>query len=302
MRRIPSLFRDPRRRIPAVLVTLVLVSALAALTVSLVRGGGGVRWHQAADTTAEATRSRGPARHVPAPPTRDPVQVSPHGRRSAAPPPAAVAPDPMGVRYLFDGGYDDQRGILPLRTTSAGGAIAMVPHDSGRALRFPRPCEHYGAPDCARVVLESGPAPFLNPGTGPIRFGATIQLAAEETTKGANVLQKGYSIGRSQFKLQVDGHAGYPSCVLVGVGSSRIHAAVADRSVADGQWHRVGCVREGASLTVSVDGVPAGAVSLPTTLSVQNDDPLRVGGKGNSANNDQFNGAVDDVYVIPGPQ
>jgi hypothetical protein len=213
-----------------------------------------------------------------------------------------VAPDPIGVRYRFDQGFADDRGVLPLRMSSAGGAIAMVPHDSGQALRFPRPCEHYGAPDCARVVLESGPATFLNPGTGPIRFGATIQLAAEETTKGANVLQKGFSIGRSQFKLQVDGRAGHPSCVLAGVGSSQIYTAMADRSVADGRWHRVGCVREGPSLTVSIDDVPAGAVSLPTTLSVHNDDPLRVGGKGNSANNDQFNGTVDDVYVIPGPQ
>ena len=209
--------------------------------------------------------------------------------------------EPTGVRYRFDGGLGDDRGVLPLRVASAGGAIAMVDRAGGRAVRFPPPCERYGARECARVVLESGPASFLNPGAGPIRFGAAIRMSDGETTEGANVLQKGYSIGHSQFKLQVDGVRGRPSCVLVGVASSRIYAAIADRSVANGRWHTVDCVRDGASLTVSVDGVLAGSVSLPTTLSVYNDDPLRVGGKGSSANNDQFNGALDDVYVDPGP-
>jgi hypothetical protein len=202
----------------------------------------------------------------------------------AAPAPADTTwHEPSGVRYRFDGGLGDDRGVLPLRVASAGGAIAMVDRDGGRAVRFPPPCERYGARECARVVLESGPASFLNPGTGPIRFGAAIRMSDGE------------------FKLQVDGLAGRPSCVLVGVGSSQICAAITDRSVANGRWHTIACVRDGGSLTVSVDGARAGSVSLPTTLSVHSDDPLRVGGKGSSANNDQFNGVLDDVYVDPGP-
>jgi hypothetical protein len=31
-----------------------------------------------------------------------------------------------------------------------------------------------------------------------------------------------------------------------------------------------------------------------------NDDPLRIGGKGTSANNDQFHGALDDIFVSIG--
>jgi hypothetical protein len=130
-----------------------------------------------------------------------------------------------------------------------------------------------------------------------LRFGAVVRIAPNETSKGENVLQKGYSTGGSQFKLQVDGAAGRPSCVLVGTASPRIYLAQSSVSVADGQWHAVDCVRVGGSLTLSVDGVVRGSVSLPTALSVSNDQPLRIGGKGNSPNNDQFVGSLDDVYV-----
>jgi hypothetical protein len=287
---------------------LLLLVALAALGTSMTRDHQAVSWRGSAGSGPAPTGPAAEAAAVAAPPTRDPVQATPGVGRTGAPGrPAAAAPAADAgagavVRYTFDTGLADVNGLLPLRMVSRGGRVTMMDRAGGKAVRFPPPCERYGADDCARVVLESGPAPFLNPGTGPVSFGATVLMSPKETTKGANVLQKGYSVGRSQFKLQVDGHAGRPSCVLVGVGSSRIFAVIADRTVADGQWHRVGCVRSGASLTVTIDDVLAGSVSLPTTLSVHNDDSLRIGGKGNSPNNDQFTGAVDDVYVIAGPQ
>jgi hypothetical protein len=53
---------------------------------------------------------------------------------------------------------------------------------------------------------------------------------------------------------------------------------------------------------VTIDNATVGHVALPTTLSVENEDPLRVGGKGGAPNNDQFNAILDEVYVYPGPQ
>ena len=150
------------------------------------------------------------------------------------------------------------------------------------------------------MILESGPAGLLNPGTARLRYGATIWMAPTDTTEGANVLQKGYSVGDSQFKLQVDGVAGRPSCVMVGTDSPHIYVAPADVTVANGQWHAVDCARAGGSLTVSVDGQVRGRVALPTTLSVHNGDPLRIGGKGAGVDNDQFTGVVDDVHVQVG--
>jgi Concanavalin A-like lectin/glucanases superfamily len=211
--------------------------------------------------------------------------------------PGANAPR-VDVRYRFDAGATGDRGPLPLHEVSARGELSTVEHGDGLAVRFPAPCARYAAPDCPRVVLESGPAGWLNPGTAPITYGAAILMTPSETTEGANVLQKGYSVRDSQFKLQVDGVAGRPSCVMVGTASAHIYAAVADVTVANGRWHTVDCSRTGGSLTVSVDGQVRGQVSLPTTLSVYNGDPLRIGGKGTTVNNDQFTGVVDDAYVL----
>jgi hypothetical protein len=137
----------------------------------------------------------------------------------------------------------------------------------------------------------------LNPGRLPIRYGASVRLAADETTKGENVLQKGYSAHGSQYKLQIDGLPGRPSCVLVDDVRPEIHVALSTISVADGRWHTLECRRSGTALTILVDGITRGATTVPATLSVLNHIPLSVGGKGSFTDNDQFQGALDDVWV-----
>jgi hypothetical protein len=86
----------------------------------------------------------------------------------------------------------------------------------------------------------------------------------------------------------------------VGTDSRRIFIVTAGVSVADGQWHAVECSRTKTLLTISVDGVLTGQINVPASLSIVNGDPLRIGGKGLSANNDQFHGALDDVFVSIG--
>lgn len=205
----------------------------------------------------------------------------------------AVASAPTVTRYGFEG-----EGLALQVHAAAGGAVATEAHGGGLAVRFPPPCAQYRDPTCPRVILETSFA--ANPGTGPLRYGATVRLAARETSDGENVLQKGFSHGHSQFKLQIDGTGGQPSCVLVGTFSRRIHAVTAAVSVADGQWHTVECVRSGTSLSVLVDGAASGQTTVPAGLSIVNSDPLRIGGKGLSPNNDQFHGALDDVFVSIG--
>ncbi len=208
-------------------------------------------------------------------------------------PPPATSPSPaeLAVRYGFDTGL---AGLI--ERTVNGAAVAEVPHGSGRAVAFPGPCADYAAARCPRVILEGDRV--LNPGTRNFRWGASILMTAADTTEGSNVVQKGWSTGGGQYKLQVDGHAGRPSCVLVGSGARQpIHVALAAVSVADGRWHTVDCARTAGLLTIAVDGVPAGSVAVPTDLAVVNDQPLRIGGKGTSPNDDQFSGSLDDVYV-----
>ena len=269
---------------------------LAAVTLVVAAGGWALRRGPAG--------SAGPAPSPALSSGRAPASAVVSGAATATElvhPVASGQPAHPGVRYTFDSGITgpvlDDAGRLPLRIRRAGGELSTVPHDGGLAVRFPRPCEHYGAQSCARAILQSGPAEFLNPGRGAFTYGASVLVGPDETSKGANVVQKGFSVGDSQFKLQVDGAAGYPSCVIVGTAGPTIYVALASLTVADGRWHRVECARRDALLTVAVDGQVKGRSAIPSSLSMVNADPLCIGGKGTSANNDQFAGAIDDVFV-----
>jgi hypothetical protein len=213
----------------------------------------------------------------------------------------AAAATGDAVRYTFDG-------PAPLADVSGhghhlspvsrhGGAFSTVAHGAGSALAFPPPCD---AEPCPRIALRAPSTTGLNPGRLPLRYGAAVRLSADETTTGENVLQKGYSAVGSQYKLQIDGAAGRPSCVLVGDRRPVIHLAASEIGVADDRWHTLECRRAGPRLTILVDGVPRGATTVPAGLSVRNHLPFSVGGKGSFADNDQFQGMLDEVWVAIG--
>jgi hypothetical protein len=95
--------------------------------------------------------------------------------------------------------------------------------------------------------------------------------------------------------VQVDGLAGHPN--RVPAGTTQIYRVIAPVDVADGRWHDLGRRRSCSVLAISVDGVPCGAMNVPARLSIVNNYPLRIGGKGTNPHNDQFAGQIDDVYV-----
>jgi hypothetical protein len=205
----------------------------------------------------------------------------------------------MVAKYDFDGRTgavidDSGHGHTMRLVSSRGGRLRVVRHGSGQAMQFPARCS--GA-KCPHAVLQSPHSPDLNPGRRPILFGATIRLPAKQTTKGQNVVQKGYSKKGSQYKLQIDGLMGRPSCVLVDTAKGGIHLARSAISVADGAWHAVQCRRIGTSFTVLIDGAVRGVTQVPGTLTVANKAPLSIGGKGAYRDNDQFQGALDDVWI-----
>jgi len=212
----------------------------------------------------------------------------------------AAAGGTLVARYGFDGGRsssitDESGNGHTLRLiTGNGGTVSTVRHGAGHALRFPAKCT--GKKVCPHAALQSPSAANLNPGTRPISYGAKVLLSPGQTSKGQNVVQKGYSATSSQYKLQVDGAAGRASCVLVGArpGIKLVTSAV---SVADGNWHAVECRRTATALTVLVDGAVRGNRTLVPGLSVANDRPLSIGGKGAYFDNDQFQGTLDDVWV-----
>jgi hypothetical protein len=200
---------------------------------------------------------------------------------------------------IADGTFDDGsgHGHLLRAVVRNGGKIVMSPHGTGQALTFPPKCT---GTTCPRLVLQAADTPDLNPGSGPLSYGAGILLAPAETSSGENVLQKGFSTGGGQYKLQVDGVSGKPSCGMSDKTASTLYLARSRTSIADGKWHAVECRRTGPTLAVYVDDQLESSIAIPTGLSVVTTQPFSLGGKGVGANNDQFHGSLDDVWIHVG--
>ena len=185
-----------------------------------------------------------------------------------------------------------------MQVVSGGTLRSVVGVDGTRAVRFPAPCS---AAPCPKAMISIADRPSLDPGTASFEWGATIKLKATETSKGANVLQKGlFNQVGGQWKLQVDGGAGHPSCILSGTrpdGTSQRTTLVSTTSIANGRWHQVTCRRTATDVTIVTDGVVTGTAAA-TAVNVSSSAPVTVGAKSVKAqNNDQFFGILDDVFM-----
>jgi hypothetical protein len=216
-----------------------------------------------------------------------------------------VAGGPVQLRYTFDNGVGrpitDTNGGHELKPLGQnGGSLHLVPEGRGLALDYPDRCALPRERDCPRAILQGTRDDSLNPGRRPLQYGASVLMTHADLADGANVVQKGYSVGgTSQFKLQVDHRMGHPSCVIAG-NHRRIYRAEPVVDVADGRWHNLACVRTSTSLTLIVDGVARASTPVPPTLSIANAEPLRVGGKGPNKGNDQYAGEIDNVFLSIG--
>jgi hypothetical protein len=199
--------------------------------------------------------------------------------------------------------FSDATGGLSvgLLVVSSGGGVDVVDGPAGRgsAIAFPPVCA--GPESCPRSMVEVALTPELDPGERDFEFGATVWLDPDQTTAGSNIVQRGrFGSEGGQWKLQVDGAKGQPSCVVRGTESGPeplvVRAAV---SVADSAWHRVVCRRDAEGVSIEVDGEVVREAGR--TGSVTNDAPLRIGAPGVSEDDDQFHGRLDDVYLLIEP-
>lgn len=193
---------------------------------------------------------------------------------------------------------DSGQGSNGVVQVAHGGTLRVVAGVGGsRALRFPARCT---AEPCANAMVRIPDAPALDPGTAAFEWGASVSLTSAETAKGSNVLQKGrYDDPGGQWKLQVDGAAGLPSCIVSGRradGSLQRTKVTSSVSIASGGWRKVTCRRTASTLSVVVDGVTR---SVPTSpVRVESAAPVTVGAKAVAPwDNDQFHGAVDELFM-----
>jgi hypothetical protein len=273
--------------------TLARVGAVAA---ALLLGVGVVTAVHLSSASA-----RPPLEPFPAPPTGGVLSNAGTFSAHAEPGRVGIADAPVTISYTFDRGVDqpitDTHGGHELHPLGQnGGALRLVPQGGGLAVEYPDRCTLQRERDCPRAILEGERDDALNPGARPVRYGASILMTHADLADGANVMQKGYSVGGvSQFKLQVDHRQGHPSCVIA--SRARIYRAEPPIDVADGAWHDLTCARSANRLVMIVDGVSLASVPVPPSLSIANAEPLRVGGKGANRGNDQFAGRLDNVFL-----
>ncbi len=302
----------PSRRARRLISPFGAVTAVAVLGAGLVVAGYVVNQQDAPNRPADALTGPTAAASGSLAPTVPAGPVPVAGVLTGSPAPTATkangtggsavatATAPISLRYTFDHGLGraiaDVDGRFPLRPISQNdGTLAFTPRDAGLAMQFPPRCQ-LAEQQCPRAILEGSRIDAFNPGTRPMSYGASVLMTRDDLGDGANVMQKGYSVGGvSQFKLQVDHLAGHPSCVIA--GPKKIHKVESKVDIADGTWHTVTCTRSGARLSIAVDGVDGGSVFVPPSLSIANAEPLRIGGKGANRGNDQFAGQIDDVHL-----
>lgn len=175
---------------------------------------------------------------------------------------------------------------------SGRGQIKRVAGVTGRAAKFPRKCK-----GCGRAIIEASDDRGLDPRKRAFRFGAAVRVTDGQATGGKdpNIIQKGLINQRGgQWKLELVGAR--PRCVIQGRGGKVLVSASVP--IDDGRWHTLECARVGRTVTLRIDGAVANQ-STGFTGRIINDAPIRLGGKGVGANsgNDQYRGALDNVYV-----
>jgi hypothetical protein len=195
--------------------------------------------------------------------------------RTTAPKPAAPKPsahaspsspsDAYTISYGFDRGAANLNAALHdaprlVVRSTNGGAIRTTKHAGGAAIGFPPVCAHPGTASCKRVVLETA------------GNGARLNPGSRRVQFGATL------------RMRADQTSDGENIVQKGFASGG----------------SVRCDLHAGALSITVDGTVRGRASVPATLVVSNSDQLRIGGKGTSANNDEFDGDLDDVWVTIG--
>ena len=197
-------------------------------------------------------------------------------------------------------------------SSTAGGEVRPEPdrYGSGHSLRL-EPFRPDRAAEPAVVVVEAlGGDDPTDPGRGDFSFGAEFVLDAHRgvssTDNGDNLVQRGLFGEDAQYKIQLDDAR--PTCRVNGSeGSVTVRAA---ERVDTGEWYRVRCRRTGDEVTLRVvtslgegkevrDYVETGRTG---SVSFTGAGPFSIGGKVDedgdvlTADSDQFNGLVDDVF------
>jgi hypothetical protein len=213
-----------------------------------------------------------------------------------------VGTDAQRVENAGTGGVD-----VDVRTSGTAAIEVVEGPEGGHAIRFPAYTGAATAPAAVLVAADQSDG-TLDPGDADFTFGASFSLdeksSGSDADNGDNLVQRGTFDSPGQFKIQLD--HGVPSCRILGDAGEVV--VKAEGPVDPTSWYAVTCERTASEVTLQVKALDGGAgegtwkKSGPTgALSFQG-VPLTIGGKTGPdgtpvASADQFNGAVDDVFL-----
>ena len=190
--------------------------------------------------------------------------------------------------------------------TSGDGQIEVVEGPGGgHAARLPAYTGAEVSPE-AVIVATAKETGALDPLDQDFRFGASFMLdpksSGSKGDNGDNLLQRGAFDSTGQFKIQIDHKV--PSCRILGDdGEVFVKAGTV---ISPDVWYSVTCQRTETEVSISLtqygERGQTWTAAGPTGHLTLGDLPLAVGGKLSSegipvASGDQFNGAVDDVFL-----
>jgi len=191
-------------------------------------------------------------------------------------------------------------GLLQMLPPGEITVIAGAP-GGGNAIKFPGPCTSSPTAPCPRAIVQTADPSILDAGDRDFSYGADVRVQPAEAAPGAIIIQKGRPSRNddSEWKLQLEGD-GKPSCVAIAAGTGLPYKAISSVTVADGAWHEVRCTRTRTALRIEVDDTLPGQLALPSGFVFASRAPLRLGGTSDQQENNQFSGALDDVFFRVG--
>jgi hypothetical protein len=194
--------------------------------------------------------------------------------------------EPAGARVLVDSGPSGLDGVI-------GASVGVgVVQQGATAHRFSTVAPDTSPLDPQRLDLVAHDD-RLNPGAGD--YAITVRLRT--TSPQGNVVQKGQSSSSGGY-MKIDMDDGRVACGVIG-GSGSLHLRSA-RSIADGAWHEVRCVRRADEMVLSVDAVVVDRQRGVTGM-VANTWPVTIAGKSScnqaSVGCDYFSGDIDRVLL-----
>jgi hypothetical protein len=214
----------------------------------------------------------------------------------------------LGSGYLPVNNDTSQPVTVRVATVADGKLEAEPGRAGGYAVRFPTTSKGDPRRAVLTVTTTASSGDPLGPGVADFTFGADFVLdktaEAHRADNGNNLVQRGLFSDDAQYKLQVDRRRA--SCRVAGDKGEVVARSVEE--IVPGTWYRVTCSRTGDRVVLKLDsfaGTPQRSVAAGPTgnLSMPGDTPLVVGGKATAGgdavaeDSDQFNGAIDNVFL-----